>query len=111
MILFANFLSAFARIIHGALTIYMLIVFFRVILSWIRIPALYQLAVIFYHLTEPVMRPIRRFVPPNKMGGMDIAPIIVILLIMFADSFVTGTLATYAHQLKEQAVSSSPAFN
>jgi YggT family protein len=89
----------------------MMIVFFRVILSWIRIPALDQLAVIFYHLTEPVMRPIRRFVPPNKMGGMDIAPIIVILLIMFADSFVTGTLAGYAHQLKEQALSSTPTYN
>ncbi len=111
MILFANFLSAFARIIHGALTIYMLIVFFRVILSWIRIPALYQLAVIFYHLTEPVMRPIRRFVPPNKMGGMDITPIIVIFLIMFVDQFVTVTLADYAHQLREHALSSSPTFN
>ncbi len=111
MILFANFLSAFARIIHGALTIYMMIVFFRVILSWIRIPALDQLAAVFYHLTEPVMRPIRKFVPPNKMGGMDIAPIIVIFLIMFVDSFVTGTLATYADQLKEQALSTLPAYN
>lgn len=111
MILFANFLSAFARLIHGALTIYMMIIFFRVILSWIRIPALDQLAVVFYHLTEPVMRPIRRFIPPNKMGGIDIAPIIVIFLIMFVDQFFTVTLADYAHQLKEQALSSSPTFN
>ncbi len=111
MILFANFLSAFARIIHGALNIYMLIVFFRVILSWIRIPALYQLSVIFYHLTETVMRPIRRFVPPNKMGGMDITPIIVIFLIMFVDQWIPGTLATYADQLREQALSSTPAYN
>lgn len=111
MILFANFLSAFARIIHGALTIYMMIIFFRVILSWIRIPSLDQLAAIFYHLTEPVMRPIRKFVPPNKMGGMDITPIIVIFLIMFVDSFVTGALTEYAQLLKEQALSSTPAFN
>lgn len=111
MILFANFLSAFARLIHGALTIYMMIIFFRVILSWIRIPALDQLAVVFYHLTEPVMRPIRRFIPPDKMGGIDITPIIVIFLIMFVDQFFTVTLADYAHQLKEQALSSSPTFN
>ncbi len=111
MILFANFLSAFARLIHGALTIYMMIIFFRVILSWIRIPALDQLAVVFYHLTEPVMRPIRRFIPLNKMGGIDITPIIVIFLIMFVDQFFTVTLADYAHQLKEQALSSSPTFN
>jgi YggT family protein len=111
VILFANLLGAFARIIHGALTIYMLIVFFRVILSWVKIPALYQLAVIVYHLTEPVMRPIRRFVPPNKMGGIDLTPIIVILLIMFVDQFLTVTLSDFAHQLREQALSSSPVFN
>lgn len=111
MILFANFLSAFARLIHGALTIYMMIIFFRVILSWIRIPALDQLAVVFYHLTEPVMRPIRRFIPPSKMGGIDITPIIVIFLIMFVDQFFTVTLADYAHKLREQALSSLPTFN
>jgi len=57
------------------------------------------------------MRPLRRFVPPNKMGGIDITPILVILLIWFVDRLIVVTLADYAHQLREHALSLSPAFN
>jgi YggT family protein len=34
-----------------------------------------------YALTEPVFRPIRRIIPP--MGGLDLSPIIVFLIIWF----------------------------
>jgi len=104
-------MGAFADIIHVVLRLYMWVVIFRAILSWVRIPALYPVSVILYYLTEPVMRPLRRFVPPNKMGGIDITPILVILLIWFVDRFIVVTLADYALQLREHALSSSPAFN
>ncbi len=99
MILFANFLGAFAYIIHIILRIYMWIVIIRAILSWVNIPSLYQVSVILYHLTEPVMRPFRRIIPPHKMGGIDITPIIVILLILFVDSFLVQYISIYARQL------------
>lgn len=41
-------------------------------------------------LTEPMLRPIRRFVPP--MGGLDISFIILILGLYFIDTFVTRDL-------------------
>jgi YggT family protein len=72
MILLANFLQAAATILHVVLRIYMFIILFRVILTWIRIPSLYQVTVILYHLTEPVLKPIRKYVPPYKMGGLDL---------------------------------------
>jgi YggT family protein len=34
-----------------------------------------------YRLTEPVLRPIRRFLP--NLGGIDISPVIALLLIIF----------------------------
>jgi YggT family protein len=34
-----------------------------------------------YRITEPVLRPIRRFVP--LMGGIDLAPLVLILLLYF----------------------------
>ena len=34
-----------------------------------------------YRVTEPALAPIRRFMP--NLGGLDISPIILILLIMF----------------------------
>lgn len=99
MILFANFLIALYRIIHLALMIFMWIIIFRAILSWVSIPSLYRVSVILYNLTEPVLRPFRRIIPPNRLGGIDITPIIIILLIIFIDSFFVKSLYIYARQL------------
>ncbi|MGL1922465.1 MAG: YggT family protein [Hyphomicrobiales bacterium] len=44
-------------------------------------------------LTEPLLRPIRRFVPP--MGGLDISFIILILALYFIDNIVKVDLPRY----------------
>jgi len=41
-----------------------------------------------YRLTEPALRPIRRVVP--DLGGVDISPIILILIIYFIRSVLNG---------------------
>jgi len=99
MILFANFLAAVARILHILLTLYIWVLLARVILSWIQVPSLYQLKVILYKLTEPVLSPIRRFVPPYRFGGLDISPIIAFLIILFLDSFIVRSLSQIAYQM------------
>ncbi len=43
-----------------------------------------------YNVTEPVLRPIRRIMP--NLGGIDISPIIVLLIIFFLRSFMWTTL-------------------
>lgn len=99
MIFFANFLIAIAKILDVVLMISMWILIIRVALSWVRIPSLYSVSVILYHLTEPVLKPVRRYVPPHKFGGIDLSPMIVILLIVFFDIFIVRSLSLYAHQL------------
>ena len=42
------------------------------------------------NVTEPVLRPIRRVLP--NLGGIDISPIIVLLIIFFIRSFMWNTL-------------------
>lgn len=47
-----------------------------------------------YRLTEPAMRPIRRFLP--DMGGIDISPVILLLGIMFLQKLlydIAGSMA------------------
>jgi YggT family protein len=39
-----------------------------------------------YNITEPVLRPIRRIMP--NLGGIDISPIIVLLIIFFLRTFM-----------------------
>jgi YggT family protein len=99
MILLANFLQAIATILHYILRIYIFIIVSRVILSWIRIPSLYQVTVILYYLTEPALKPIRKYVPPYKMGGLDISPMIVIFILIFIDNFLVRSLSLYAQQI------------
>jgi YggT family protein len=99
VILFANFLNAAGRIIHIVLMIYVWIVILRSVLTWVRVPSLYPLTVILYHLTEPVLKPFRRYVPPYRLGGIDLSPFIVVLLIIFIDSFLVKSLIIYARQI------------
>ncbi|HEV2811264.1 MAG TPA: YggT family protein [Acidimicrobiales bacterium] len=75
-------------------TLYLIILFARILLSWFPIAPDGVVASIFsvlYALTEPVLGPIRRALPPVAMGGMglDLSPIIVILVLQF---FITPLL-------------------
>jgi YggT family protein len=41
-------------------------------------------------ITEPILRPIRRIVPP--VGGLDLSPIIVFIILFFLQSFIANDL-------------------
>jgi YggT family protein len=44
-----------------------------------------------YRVTEPALRPIRRFMP--DLGGIDISPIVLLLLLFFIRQFIVTTVA------------------
>jgi YggT family protein len=44
-----------------------------------------------FRVTEPALRPIRRFLP--DLGGIDISPIILLLIIFFVRQFILTTVA------------------
>ena len=46
---------------------------------------------ILFRMTEPALRPIRRFMP--DLGGIDISPIILLLVIFFIRQFLLTTVA------------------
>jgi YggT family protein len=71
-------------IIAWVLQAYVIVIFARVILSWFPITPgtpLASAARVLYAVTEPVLGPIRRVLPPMRMGGMglDLSPIIVLI--------------------------------
>lgn len=98
MFVLGNFIVALAKIIDIALTIYMWIIVFRALISWVNPDPYNQIVVFLYRITEPVLRPIRRILPLRNVG-IDISPIIVILVIIFLQYFLVETMIQLAHRL------------
>jgi len=63
------------------LKLYMIIILIRVVISWIRVNPYSPFVKIIYKLTEPVLAPIRNVLP--YMGGIDISPLIVLIIYWF----------------------------
>ncbi len=66
--------------------LYLYVLFARILLSWFPISPGSALASVFsvlYNVTEPVLGPVRRLLPPLSFGGMgiDLSPIIVSLAV------------------------------
>jgi YggT family protein len=56
---------------------YSLVVLGAVIMSWLPVSRRNPLAATLYGLTEPVLAPIRRALPP--MGGIDLSPMVLLI--------------------------------
>lgn len=72
---------------------YLIVMFARIILSWFPVEPGSGLATVYgflYAVTEPVLGPIRRVIPPLGAGGMgiDLSPIIVFFGITILQSAI-----------------------
>lgn len=73
-------------ILETALTVYLLMIIGRIILSWIPVSPdspVASVASFLFRVTEPVLGPVRRAIPPLRIGGalLDLSPIIVLFAI------------------------------
>jgi YggT family protein len=73
-------------VICPLLSIYSLLIFVRIIMSWVRVEPGTPVASIYsvvFNLTEPVLGPLRRAIPPVRLGmaALDLSPIIVFVVI------------------------------
>jgi YggT family protein len=69
-------IANFLQLLFGAL---LLLLFARVVVSWVAPMGGGSLIAFIYQATEPMLAPIRRILPPT--GGLDLSPMIAILLI------------------------------
>jgi YggT family protein len=88
-------MRAILDIILIVLDIYVWLLIASAILSWLvafnvvntRNPVVSNIGEFLYRITEPLLRPIRNFLP--NFGGLDISPIILILVIMLIQRVIT----------------------
>jgi len=98
MFILSNFIIAVAKVTDIALTVYMWIIIFRALLSWVNPDPYNQIVIIMHRITEPVLAPIRRMIPMRNLG-LDFSPIIVLLIIMFLKYFLVEVLIQAAQRL------------
>jgi YggT family protein len=84
-------LLAIAKILDLVLLLFMWIVIARAVLSWVNPDPFNPIVRFIHNVTEPALYRIRALIPVS-FGGMDFAPIIVLLGVMFLRTFVVSSL-------------------
>jgi YggT family protein len=77
-------------LLYGALGLYSLLIFVRIILSWGMMSYGNRFMRFLINVTEPLLAPLRRIIPP--LGMFDISPIIAFIIIWLFQAAVAGTL-------------------
>lgn len=98
MFMLGNFLLAVAKLLNFILGAYIWIVIGRAVISWVNPDPYNPIVKFLRQVTDPLLVKIRQFVP--IMGGFDLSPMILILVIMFLQNFLVPTLYQLASSLQ-----------
>ncbi len=82
-------ISLVGYVLFGLLAVFGLMIFMRIVFSW-GVSSTNRVLRFLIRVTEPVMGPFRRLIPP--LGMFDISPIVVLLLISLFQRAIMGTL-------------------
>lgn len=90
------FATAVLQVIFAILSIIKWLVIIAAVISWVSPDPRNPIVQFLYRTTEPILRPFRRLLPPSRTGGIDLSPILVILLLFFIEVFLKRLFYTSA---------------
>lgn len=99
MFVAGNFVRALATVLDYVLGFYTWVIIIRALISWVNPDPYNPIVQFLYKVTEPVLYPIRRAMGAYSTG-IDLSPLIVILLIMFLRQFLVSSLYGLALRLQ-----------
>jgi YggT family protein len=85
-----NVIGIIGFILYGLLSIYVLLLFVRIIFSWGMVSYRNRIMRFLVDVTEPFLGPLRRMIPP--VGRFDISPLIAFLILFLFQAAIAGTL-------------------
>lgn len=92
MFVIANLLRALAEVVNVMLTVYYWLILVRALLSWVNPDPFNPIVQFLQKSTEPVLYPIRKFLPFTYSMGIDFSPLVAFLIILFLRNFLVKTL-------------------
>ena len=95
MFVVGNFIGALAQVLDIVLNVLLLIILINALLSWVRPDPNNPVVELLQRVSDFVCDPIRRLFP-TSVGGIDFAPFIAMLLIIFLQRFAIGSMRDLA---------------
>ncbi len=74
------------------LQLYSWVIIAAALISWVSPDPRNPIVMLLHRLTEPVLAPVRRLLPPWKTGGLDLSPLIVLIAIQFVERVILRML-------------------
>ena len=74
------------------LNLYSWVIIAAALITWVSPDPRNPIVMFLRQVTEPVLGPVRRLLPPWKTGGLDFSPLIVIIAIQFVERVVLASL-------------------
>ena len=88
--------TAVLTVVFAILSVIKWLVIIAAVISWVSPDPRNPIVQFLYRTTEPILRPFRRLLPPSRTGGIDLSPILVILVILFIEIFLKRLFLTSA---------------
>jgi YggT family protein len=85
-----NVARLIGHVLYGMLGLYSLLIFIRIIFFWVMLSYSNRLMRLLVRVTEPLLAPLRRLVPP--VAHFDISPIVAFMILWLLQAAVAGTL-------------------
>lgn len=79
------------RFLSFLIDVYVFILFARAISSWLRVDRHHPVIIFLYSITEPVLAPIRKIIPP--IGMIDISILVLFIALHLLRGILRSTLA------------------
>jgi len=98
MFVVANLVNALAWLLDVGLNVLLVIVLVNAVLSWIRPDPRNPIVAFLDRVSDAVCDPVRRLLP-TTFGGLDVAPLLVMLAIVFVQKFVVASLHGLAFRM------------
>jgi len=80
-------ITSILTVLLTIISLYKWVIIISALLTWVNPDPNNPIVQMLYRLTEPAYTFIRRFIP-TVFGGMDFAPIIVIFILLFLETFL-----------------------
>jgi YggT family protein len=89
--------ASLASLIHLVAWLIYVLVLIRVILSWlpllgVHVPSYHPGVLFVKQVTDPLLRPFQRLLPPWKTSGIDFSPLLLLLVVNLAERILLGLL-------------------